>query len=381
MSGHIVVACCRSVKSSPRASGPSGFVLPGGVFGGAWWMTGAWRDDGGHRSPRVVAGSLLFAHRPDRASMLRPALRRLTLLLLTVIAASSLLFVLIHLGGDPIDGFVAPGSSPEVREQVRARTGLDQPLLEQYGRFVQDGLTGDFGESWRDRQAALTAVLDRLPATLRLAGVAVVISVLFGVGAGIVSAVLQPGPIRTGVRVVSMLGQAIPSFWLGTLAIFLFAARLGWLPASGNDGWRSIVLPAFTLGAYPGSVLARVVQAAMLERASRPFVTTARGKGLRESTVWTRHVLPNAALPALGFVGVEAGFLVGGTVVVESVFAYPGIGRLALQAASERDLPVLHAFVVLTVLLVSAINIAIDIISALIDPRQRGRVELVSAHG
>jgi peptide/nickel transport system permease protein len=224
-------------------------------------------------------------------------------------------------------------------------------------------------------------VLDRLPATLRLAGVAVVISVLFGVGAGTVSAVLRPGPIRTGVRVFSMLGQAIPSFWLGTLAIFLFAARLGWLPASGNDGLRSIVLPAFTLAAYPGSVLARVVQAAMLERASRPFVTTARGKGLRESTVWTLHVLPNAALPALGFVGVEAGFLVGGTVVVESVFAYPGIGRLALQAASERDLPVLHAFVVLTVLLVSAINIAIDIISALIDPRQRGRVELVWAHG
>ena len=313
--------------------------------------------------------------------MLRPALQRLLLLLVTIAATSSVLFVLIHLGGDPIDGFVAPGSSPEVREQARARVGLDRPLVEQYGRFVRDGLTGNFGESWRDRQAALNTVLDRLPATLKLAGVAIIISVGFGVSAGIVSAVLRPGPIRTCVRILSMVGQAVPGFWLGTLAILLFSVRLGWLPASGNDDWRSIVLPAFTLAAYPGSVLARVVQAAMLERASRPFVTTARGKGLRESTVWIRHVLPDAALPALAFIGVEAGFLVGGTVVVESVFAYPGVGRLALQAASERDLPVLHAFVVLTVLMVSSVNIVIDLLSALIDPRQRGHGELAAAHG
>ena len=313
--------------------------------------------------------------------MLRPALRRLILLFTTIVAASSVLFALIHLGGDPIDGFVAPGSSLEVREQVRARVGLNRPLVEQYGLFVWRGLSGDFGESWRDRQPALSAVMDRLPATIALAGAAIVISLTLGVWAGTASAVLRPGLIRTGVRLFSMVGQAIPSFWLGTLAIFLFAARLGWLPASGNDGWRSIVLPAFTLAAYPGSVLARIVQVSMLERSGRPYVTTARGKGLRERTVWTRHILPNAALPALGFVGVEAGFLVGGTVVVESVFAYPGIGRLALQAASERDLPVLHAFVIVTVVLVSVTNIVVDLISVLVDPRQRSRVEMAPAHG
>lgn len=311
--------------------------------------------------------------------MLRSAIRRLTLLFLTVISASSILFVLIHLGGDPVDGFVAPGSSPEVRAQARERVGLDRPIFEQYGLFVWRGLSGDFGESWRDRQPALGAVVERLPATLGLAGIAIVISVVLGVSAGVVSAL--PGPVQAGVRLVSMVGQAVPSFWLGTLAILLFAAKLGWFPASGNDGWRSIILPAFTLAAYPGSVLARIVQASMIERASRPFVTTARGKGLRERTVWMRHVLPSAAIPALGFVGVQAGFLVGGTVVVESVFAYPGIGRLALQAASERDLPVLHAFVVVTVLLVRAINMVIDLIAVGIDPRQRTGARLAPAHG
>ena len=223
--------------------------------------------------------------------------------------------------------------------------------------------------------------MDRLPATLGLAGIAIIISVVLGVSAGVLSALPWPGWVQASVRLVSMVGQAVPSFWLGTLAILLFAAKLGWFPASGNDGWRSVILPGFTLAAYPGSVLARIVQAAMIERASRPFVTTARGKGLRERTVWVRHVLPNAAIPALGFVGVQAGFLVGGTVVVESVFAYPGIGRLALQAASERDLPVLHAFVVVTVLLVRSINMVIDLIAVGIDPRQRTEARLATAHG
>lgn len=312
--------------------------------------------------------------------MLRPLVRRLTLLVVTMISASTVLFALIHASGDPIDGFLAPGSSPEVREQVRARIGLDRPLAEQYARFVIRGLTGDFGDSWRDRQTALQAVMDRLPVTLGLAGIAIAIATGLGTSAGIVSAWLKPGVVRTSVRVVAMLGQAIPAFWLGTVGILLFAVKLGWLPASGNDGWRSVVLPAFTLAAYPASVLARIVQASMIEMSHRPFVATARGKGMRELAVWTRHIWPNAALPALAFVGVQAGFLVGGTIVVESVFAYPGIGRLALQAATERDLPVLHAFVIVTVLLVTAINLAIDLLSVWMDPRQRSGGGTVPAH-
>jgi peptide/nickel transport system permease protein len=312
--------------------------------------------------------------------MLRSAIRRLILLVITIVSTSTVVFVLIHLGGDPIDGFLSPGSSPEVREEVRERVGLDRPLIEQYGSFVLGGLSGDFGESWRDRQPALIAVMERLPVTLGLAGMAIVISVVFGTIAGIVSAWLEPGAIRTGVRVLAMLGQAIPAFWLGTMGIFLFAVKLGWLPASGADGWRSVLLPALTLAAYPGSVLARVVQASMIDVSVRPFVATARGKGLPELTVWTRHIWPNAALPALGFVGVQAGFLVGGTIVVESVFAYPGMGRLALQAATERDLPVLHAFVIVTVLQVTAINIVIDLVSGRIDPRQGSNARLGAAN-
>lgn len=312
--------------------------------------------------------------------MLRSIIRRLILLMTTIVSASTVVFILIHLGGDPIDGFLAPGSSPEVREEVRARVGLDRPLAERYGLFLARGLTGDFGESWRDRRPALAAVMDRLPVTLGLASVAIAIAVGLGTLAGIVSAWLHPGVIRASVRVVAMLGQAIPAFWLGTLGIFLFAVKLGWLPASGNDGWKSLVLPAFTLAAYPGSVLARLVQTAMIDVSFQPFVTTARGKGLRELSIWTRHVWPNAVLPALGFIGVQAGFLVGGTIVVESVFAYPGIGRLALQAATERDLPVLHAFVITTVLLVTTINTVIDVISGWFDPRQRSATSLAPSN-
>jgi peptide/nickel transport system permease protein len=168
-----------------------------------------------------------------------------------------------------------------------------------------------------------------------------------------------------------MLGQALPAFWLGTLGIMIFAVELRWLPPSGNDGWRSLVLPALTLAAYPGSLIARLTQTSLLDVASRPYITTAHAKGLPARAVWLAHSLPNAMLPTLGIIGLQAGFLVGGTIVVETVFAYPGLGRLALQATSERDLPVIQAFVVVTILLVSLVNISVDLIAAWIDPAQR----------
>lgn len=308
-------------------------------------------------------------------------LRRIAILMLTVLAATTAVFVLIHLSGDPTDGFLAPGASPEVRAAARARLGLDQPLPVQYVDFVGRTFTGDFGESWRNRQPALETVLDRLPATLRLAAAAIAISTVLGLTLGVLSAWLGSGLLRSGVQFFALLGQAFPAFWLGTLGIMVFAVELRWFPPSGNVGWQSLILPAFTLAAYPGSLIARMTQASLLDVASRPYIVSAHAKGLGPAAIWLRHSLPNALLPTLGIVGLQAGFLVGGTIVVESVFAYPGLGRLALQATTERDLPVIQAFVVVSIVLVSLVNIAIDLIAATIDPAQRDTTGLAANHG
>ncbi len=304
--------------------------------------------------------------------MIVSLVRRIAILTLTVFAASTAIFALVHLSGDPTDGFLAPGAAPAVRDAARERLGLDRPIAVQYGQFVARTFAGDFGDSWRNRQPAMDAVLDRLPATLRLAAAAIVISVVLGLTLGVMSAWLKAGTLRLGVRLLAMLGQAFPAFWLGLLGIMVFAVQLRWLPASGSDGWRSLILPAFSLAAYPGSLIARMTQTSLLDVATRPYITHAHAKGLGPAAIWLRHSLPNALLPTLGIVGVQAGFLVGGTIVVESVFAYPGLGRLALQAASERDLPVIQAFVVVAIVLVALVNIVVDVTATLIDSVPRG---------
>ncbi len=312
-------------------------------------------------------------HEPSAwARMVISLFRRIAILALTVFAGSTAVFILIHLSGDPTNGFLAPGAPPEVRDAARERLGLDESIASQYVQFVAHTFTGEFGESWRNRQPALDTVLDRLPATLRLAAAAITISVSLGLTLGVLAAWLGSGLMRTGVRVFALLGQAFPAFWLGTLGIMIFAVELRWLPPSGSDGWRSLVLPAFTLAAYPGSLIARMTQTSLLDVSSRPYITHAHAKGLGPVAIWLRHSLPNALLPTLGIIGLQAGFLVGGTIVVESVFAYPGLGRLAMQATTERDLPVIQAFVVVTIVLVSAVNITVDLMAAAIDPVQRG---------
>ena len=305
--------------------------------------------------------------------MLRILLRRLLVTALTVLAASTVVFALVHAAGDPVDGFLAPGASPEVRAAARDRLGLNDPLAEQYLNYIRDTFRGDFGQSWRNHMPASEAVVERLPSTLRLATAAILISSVGGLIIGVVSVWSGNAWLRRSVQVFGMLGQAIPAFWLGTLAILVFAVRLGWLPSSGSAGWQSLVLPAFTLAAYPGSMIARMTQTSLLDVQQQPYLITARAKGLSSASVWIRHALPNALLPTLALVGVQASFLVGGTIVVESVFAYPGIGRLALQAATERDLPVIQAFVVVTVILVGLVNLAVDLLARLIDPGLRPR--------
>lgn len=303
--------------------------------------------------------------------MLVSIAKRFVQMILTLTLASTVIFVLIHFSGDPTQGFMPAGASPEVREATRARLGLDDPLLQQYLHFVINGLTGDFGDSWRDRQPALDAVLDRLPATLVLAGTALVTAIVGGAIIGVLAASTHSHLLLNTVRIIPIAGQAVPTFWLGAMFMLLFAVELGWLPSSGSGSISTLVLPALTLASQPGSIIARLISTGMRDLQRSDFVRTAKSKGLRTGTIAVWHILPNAMLPVLAYVGLQAGILIGGTVVIESLFAWPGIGRLALQSALERDLPVIHAFVVVTGSGVILINLVIDLIRLLVDPRQR----------
>lgn len=312
--------------------------------------------------------------------MLRIAGQRLFQLVATVLVASSAVFLLIHLSGDPVAGFLPPGTSPAARAATRHALGLDRPVALQYLDTMGRTLRGDFADSWRNQQPALDVVLERLPATLLVAFSAVVVASLAGGVAGIAGARFYRSWLDRALLFVAIGAQAVPAFWLGTLLILLFAVHLSILPSSGSGGWRGLILPVLTLAAYPAAIIARLLRAELLAVRGQAFLHTAEAKGLSGWTVLLRHALPNALLPTLAYLGLQLSFLFGGAIVVESVFAYPGIGRLALEAATDRDIPVIQAFVVVVAVLVSLANLAVDVIALAIDPRLRSPSRMV-AHG
>jgi peptide/nickel transport system permease protein len=292
----------------------------------------------------------------------------------------SLTFLLLHLAGDPLAGLMPPGATPEVEAQIRHSYGLDRPMLVQYLDFVTAGLHGDFGDSWRQGRPALAAVLERLPATLMLAVLATALAVVAGLGLGVVAAA-WPGSLWDGLaRLAALLGQAIPAFWLGTMLILLFAVDLRWLPSSGWSGPASLILPALALAAFPAATLTRLVRASLYDVLAADYIRTARSKGLPLRQILFGHALRNAALPALAFTGLQAGFLFGGAVIVEGVFAFPGIGGLALDAVGTRDIPLVAAFVYVVAILIVIVNTLTGVAAALIDPRLRdGGIARMSA--
>lgn len=311
--------------------------------------------------------------------MVRSIAARIIQIIATLWLASTAVFVLTHMSGDPTQGFLPPGVSPELREEMRTELGLNDPIWQQYWQFIQRGFRGDFGDSWRDNQPALDAVLARVPATMQLATAALVLAVITGIGYALL--VNRPGPVRTGLLILPSIGQAVPSFWLGAILMLIFAVRFGWLPSSGRDSSLAIILPALTLALHPASTIARLLATSMDDVTHTDYIRTARAKGLSQKHVTTYHIAPNAILPAIAYIGLQAGFLVGGTVVIESLFAWPGIGRLALQSALQRDLPVIHAFVVVTAVGVILINMLTDVIQILIDPRLRSHPGAEVARG
>jgi peptide/nickel transport system permease protein len=288
-----------------------------------------------------------------------------------LLGVSILVFGLTWLTGDPINVLVPRNTPPEEVARLKHDLGLDRPLPIQYIDFLQRAVRGDFGQSLRHRAPALPLVLDRLPATLALLASALLVMLVVGLPLGMLGATFHGQAPDVLARSVSLLGQSIAAPWLGLLLILVFAVQLRWLPSSGLDRPTGIALPALVAGAYPAAALARLTRAGLLEVLAADYVRAARGKGLTERLVLWRHALKNAALPVVTFVGLQVAFLFSNSVVAEAIFAYPGMGRLALDAIGARDLPLIQAFVVLAAVVVVLVNLVVDVLYAWLDPRVR----------
>jgi peptide/nickel transport system permease protein len=286
-----------------------------------------------------------------------------------------IVFLMLQITGDPAAVLMPLDASEEDIQAFRKEMGFDQSLQVQFGRFLFGGpktkgvIRGDFGFSYRHEIPAMGLVLEHFPNTVLLAVTSVLIAIVISIPTGVLSAVCRNSWIDYTCSVVAMFGQSMPNFWLGLLLILLFAVSLRWLPTSGFEAWYYIILPAFTAGLYATARIMRMVRSQMLEVLSMDYVRTARSKGLTEKVVVFRHALKNVAIPVVTLVGLELGILLGGTVVTEAVFAWPGVGFLVVDAISNQDYPVVQAAVALLAFVFVGVNLAVDVLYAWLDPR------------
>lgn len=303
--------------------------------------------------------------------MIKYMLSRIVQMLPPLFGLTIILFILLRIGGDPIVHLVDPEASPAEIAEVRAAYGFDRPLHEQYFKQLGLILRGDFGDSFRFKEPSMPLVIERLPATIQLAAAAMLIALVIAIPAGLLSAVYQNSPLDFLVTTLSTLGRAMPNFWIGIMLILIVAVQLRWLPPSGRDEPAAIILPALTLGTSIATTLARVLRSSMLEVIRKDYMTTARAKGLKARTVIFRHGLRNALIAVVTVFGLQMAWLLGGSVVVEEVFAWPGIGRLILRSVLVRDLAVVQAGVLVFALIIMVTNLLVDLLYAVLDPRIR----------
>ena len=297
--------------------------------------------------------------------------RRLCWAALVLVGITLGVFLVVHLSGDPTALYVGPEGTKADYELIRAALGFDRPLPEQYGRFLLRALHGDFGRSLRHRQPTLPLVLARFPATLELAGAAMALAALVAIPLGILSALRRDSLIDTSAMMFALSGQCMPTFWLGILLILIFGVNLRWVPVYGGEGILTLVLPAVTLGVWAAARTARITRSSLLEVLPQDFLRTARAKGVGEGAVILRHALRNGAIPIVTAFGLELGNLLGGAVVTEAVFAYPGVGRLAVEAVVNKDVPLIQAVVFTVAALLITLNLVIDLAYMALDPRVR----------
>jgi peptide/nickel transport system permease protein len=281
----------------------------------------------------------------------------------------TLVFVVLHLTGDPVMMLLPPDPSQEEIEALTRALGLDQPLHVQYWRFLRKLARGDFGTSLQHQQPAMPLVLERLPASMLLAASALALAIAVALPLGILAAVRRGTALDYVAVGLAALGQSAPIFWTGLMLMLLFAVTLGLLPTTGYGTWRHLVMPALTLASYPMAAMARLVRAGMLDVLDADYVRTARAKGLREGRIVLKHALRNAAMPIVTVIGLQFGLLLGGALVCEVIFAWPGVGRLMIFAIYNRDFPLVQAAVFVLAMVFVLGNLLVDLCYAWLDPR------------
>jgi peptide/nickel transport system permease protein len=283
----------------------------------------------------------------------------------------TVVFIVMRLSGDPVPLLLPPDAPIAEMERLRSEMGLDRPIYVQYGVFVRQAVKGDFGRSIHFRTSAMTVVWERVPATLELAFASFLCAVVVAIPAGVLSAVRRGSTYDDIVMGVALVGQAAPTFYIGIMLILVCSLWLGLFPTSGRGGWQHMVLPAVTLGAFAMASIARITRSAVLEILRADFIRTARAKGLPEFWTIVKHTMRNAAIPIVTIVGLQFGNLLGGAVITETIFSWPGIGRLAIQSIYSRDYPIVQSVVFLTAAMFVVLNLLVDVAYGILDPRIR----------
>jgi ABC-type dipeptide/oligopeptide/nickel transport system permease component len=299
--------------------------------------------------------------------------RRLLQSLLVLFGVSFVVFFILHLTGDPALVLLPPDATAEDIRRFREAMGFNDPFLVQYGRFLSGAVRGDFGQSVRHGEPAFGLVVERLPATFELSGAALLIALALAIPAGIVSAVRRNSVVDYVSTVSALLGQSMPTFWLGIMLILVFSVQWHLLPSSGRGSLDHLILPAITLGLFTTARIMRLTRSGMLEVLNQDYIRTARAKGVADPPVVWKHALKNAAIPIVTIVGIELGTLLGGAVITETIFAWPGVGRLSVQAIYNRDYPVVQASVFLLASTFVIVNLLVDLVYTYLDPRIRLR--------
>lgn len=298
-------------------------------------------------------------------------LKRLLQSIITLLGITVIVFIILHLTGDPTRLLLPLEASAEDIALVRHQMGFDKPLYIQYLIFLKGVLHGDFGQSLRHSEPALLLVLERLPATIMLTVTALIIALALALPMGVVSAIKPNSPMDHFGMVTVLIGQSMPIYWSGLMLILLLTVKLNLLPAYGKSGFLSLIMPAVSLGFFSMARIARVTRSSMINVLGKDYIRTAKAKGLKDSRVTVRHAFKNAAIPIVTLVGMELGTLLGGAVITETIFAWPGVGRLAIQAIFNRDFPVVQAAVATLAVMFISINIIVDILYTYLDPRVR----------
>lgn len=297
--------------------------------------------------------------------------KRLLQSLIAIFGITLIVFFVLNIAGDPVALMLPPTASFQEIEAMREKMGYNDPVIIQYLRFLTNAAKGDFGMSYNYNEPALSVVMERVPATVTLAAAAMAIALVIGIPAGIISAVRRNSRLDTVIRSLALLGQCIPAFWLGIMMMLLFAVKLKWLPTSGFQSWSALFMPAFTLGVFTAATITRMLRSNMIEIMSKEYIDVAKAKGLRSYVVVMKHGFKNALSSVLTVLGLQIAGLLGGSVITETVFAWPGIGRLLVQSINNNDFMVVEVIVILMATAFVCINFVVDVLYCIINPRIR----------